>query len=577
MLIDDPNRLARPELKYTPLRRFHNPNRQWPDKALTKPPIWLSTDLRDGNQSLVNPMTLEQKWDFFQMLVAIGYTELEVCFPAASQVEFNFTRRLVETPGAVPDGVRLRGLSPTRRDFLARTVAALRGAKTASVCTYICISDKQLKYQGFTRQQAVDQAVDSVRFLRSITKDDPEAAAETKWSMAFGLESFNEADLDFATLITEAVKDAWEPTAEEPMVAVIASSTEVATPNVFADQVELFKRSLSEPEKVLISIHTHNDRSGAVASAELGMLAGADMVEGCLFSNGERCGNADLVTLALNLYSRGVSPGLDFSRLPEVKKKFEEFTGLTVPQRAPYAGEFALQAFSGSHQNIIRKGIARRVEAAQAGENILWDIPYLPLDPEDIGLPLDEIIRVNSQSGKAAAAWVLSRRWGLEIPPELQVDFGKRVQGLCEALAREISHREVLDLFVSSYSPTAGAAAGLADARTPAMVVSRVGTRYHVSGTVRPDGSIMIPLDGFGDDIPSAVLAGLPLAQGLHASVPTINHEQPLRSSHLGSGQIGALATCSSDGEVFWGFGVNSNSESAQASAVLAAIMEYTC
>lgn len=519
--------------------------------------------------------TLEQKWEFFQMLVAIGYTELEVCFPAASQVEFNFTRRLVETPGAVPDGVRLRGLSPTRRDFLARTVAALRGAKTASVCTYICVSDKQLKYQGFTRQQAVDQAVDSVRFLRSITKDDPEAAAETEWSMAFGLESFNEADLDFATLITEAVKDAWEPTAAEPMVAVIASSTEVATPNVFADQVELFKNSLSEPEKVLISIHTHNDRSGAVASAELGMLAGADMVEGCLFSNGERCGNADLVTLALNLYSRGVNPGLDFSRLPQIKRKFEEFTGLTVPQRAPYAGEFALQAFSGSHQNIIRKGIARRVEAAQAGEQILWDIPYLPLDPEDIGLPLDEIIRVNSQSGKAAATWVLSRRWGLEIPPELQVDFGKRVQGLCEALAREISHQEVLDLFVTSYCITAGDAAriGVVDPREPAVAVSRVGNRYHVSGAVRPEGSLMVPLDGFGNDIASAVVAGLPLAQGLQASAPIINLEQPLHSSHLGSGHHGALATCSSGGETFWGFGVDANSESAQAFAVLAAIM----
>ncbi|KAK7457360.1 2-isopropylmalate synthase [Colletotrichum acutatum] len=559
--------LPDPHTKYTGFQQIHNPNRKWPNRVLTKPPVWLSTDLRDGNQSLINPLTIEQKWEYFQMLVEIGYTEIEVCFPAASQVEFDFTRRLIETPNIVPDTVRLRGLSPTREDFLARTVAALRGAKRASVCTYICVSDKQLKYQGFTRERALEQAVRSVRFLRSITKDDPESAAVTDWTMAFGLESYNEADHDYAVQITEAVREAWEPTVEDPLVVVLATSTEVATPNVFADQVETFRASLSDPEKISISIHTHNDRGCGVAAAELGMLAGADMVEGCLFGNGERAGNVDLVTLALNLYSRGIHPGLDFSKLYDIKRKYEKLTGLIVSQRMPYTGEFALQAFSGSHQNIIRKGIAQRVEAAEKGIRPIWDIPYLPLDPEDLGIPLDTIIRVNSQSGKAAATWILNRRWGLDMPVELQINFGGRVQMMCEALAREISHQEVINLFIASYALTPSEKHDSAS-NIGNISVTSDGTLQTVVGMINPVDSFAIRIDGTGPDIASAVVKGLHFMKDVNA-VAKIHHTQQL--SERFNGKYCVLATCVEGDKTTWGYFIDENEENAQAMAVVSA------
>ncbi|KXH58805.1 2-isopropylmalate synthase [Colletotrichum salicis] len=561
------NRLPDPHTKYTGFQQIHNPNRKWPNQVLTKPPVWLSTDLRDGNQSLINPLTIEQKWEYFQMLVEIGYTEIEVCFPAASQVEFDFTRRLIETPNIVPDTVRLRGLSPTREDFLARTVAALRGAKRASVCTYICVSDKQLKYQGFTREKALEQAVRSVRYLRSITKDDPESAAVTDWTMAFGLESYNEADHHYAVQITEAVKEAWEPTVEDPLVVVLATSTEVATPNVFADQVETFRAALSDPEKISISIHTHNDRGCGVAAAELGMLAGADMVEGCLFGNGERAGNVDLVTLALNLYSRGIHPGLDFSKLYEIKRKYEKLTGLIISQRMPYTGEFALQAFSGSHQNIIRKGIAQRVEAAEKGIRPIWDIPYLPLDPEDLGIPLDTIIRVNSQSGKAAATWILNRRWGLDIPVELQVNFGGRVQMMCEALAREISHQEVINLFIASYALTPSEKHDSAS-NIGSISVTSDGTLQTVVGMINPADSFAIRIDGTGPDIASAVVRGLHFMKDVNA-VAKIHHTQQL--SERFDGKFCVLATCVEGDKTTWGYFIDENEENAQAMSVVSA------
>ncbi|KAF4806086.1 2-isopropylmalate synthase [Colletotrichum siamense] len=527
--------------------------------------VHYNTDLRDGNQSLINPLTVEQKWEYFQMLVSIGYKEIEVSFPAASQIEFDFTRRLIETPGAVPDDVRIRGLSPTREDFLARTVEALRGAKRAAICTYICTSDKQLKYQGFTREKAVEQAVRSVRFLRSLTKDDPESASVTHWTLAFGLEAYNEADPKFALLITEAVKEAWGATEEDPLVAVLATSTEVATPNVFADQVELFQASLSEPKKIRISLHPHNDRGCGIATAEMGMLAGAGMVEGCLFGNGERCGNVDLVALALNFFSRGIHPGLDFSNLPQIREKFERLTGLTISQRAPYAGEFALQAFSGSHQNIIRKGLAWRNEAFERGEQPVWDIPYLPLDPLDLGISMDQVIRVNSQSGKAAATWILSRRWGLDLPVDLQIDFGRRVQMMCEALAREISHQEVINLFIASYA--------LSSERhgTGNISVFSDGTLENVTGTVYPADGLTIRVNGSGSSIASAVIRGLHFMKGMDVGAE-VCHTQQL-TSDFDQGKTCALATCTEGEQTAWGYSIDNNQCTAQAMAVVAAAL----
>lgn len=504
------------------------------------------------------------------MLISIGYTEIEVSFPAASQAEFDFTRRLVDTPAFVPDKVRLRALSPTREDFLARTVAALRGAKKACVCMYICVSDKQLKYQGFTPEQAMEQAVTSARFLRAITKDDTESAAITDWTAAFALESYNEADHAFAVRITEAVKEAWEPTVEKPLVVALPTSTEVAPPNVYADQVELFLSSISEPEKIQISVHTHNDRGCGVAAAELGMLAGAHMVEGCLFGNGERSGNADLVTLALNFYSRGIDPGLDFSNLYEIKRKFEKITGLVVPPRTPYAGEFALQAFSGSHQHIIRRGIAQRLEAAKEEAQPIWDIPYLPIDPEDLGIPLDHIIRVNSQSGKAAATWVLNRHWGLDIPVDLQVDFGRRVQMRCEALAREISHQEVLNLFIASYalSPNENHTSITC---TDGLTITTDGTLQHVLGEIRTVDDRVISVDGSGVDIPAAILRGVGFTKETQTCAQ-VHHSQQLKSGH-GPGRFCVLATCSDGKRTTWGVSIDNREEIAVVIATISAAL----
>ena len=512
---------------------------------------------------LTPTQTLDQKLQLFRVLVATGFKEIEVSFPAASQTEFDFTRHLVETPGEV----RLRALSPTRRDFLERTVAALRGAKRACVCTYICVGDNNLRYLGFTRDQAVEQAVDAVRHLRSLTKDDPESSKTTEWSLAFGLESFSEADVDYALHVLQAVQGAWGATAEEPMVVVLASSLEVATPNVFADMVERLRTQLRDPRAVQISAHTHNDRGCAVAAAELSLLAGAEIVEGCLFGNGERAGNADLITLALNLYSRGIHPNLDFSDLRKLKGIFEDLTGLTVPQRAPYAGEFALQAFSGGHQNVIRKGIAGRVKALQAGPAPLWDVPYLPLDPEDLGIPLDDIIRVNSQSGKAAATWILSRRWGLELPAQLQVDFGRRVQSTCEQVARELSHAEVLDLFATAYMPnfrTTGT-------RVFGLLVERDAEAVRLKASVQREAGAVSRIDGSGPDIAAAVVAGLPRLQKGRAKA--VVEETQAECRIHGTRGWGAFATCSDGAHTAWGCAIHDNADRAQALAVLAAAM----
>ncbi|KAI6313552.1 hypothetical protein MCOR29_007647 [Pyricularia oryzae] len=566
--------LSSPQTKYTGFTQVHNPNRQWPDKVITKAPIWLSTDLRDGNQSLTAPLNSDQKFEFFKLLVEIGYKEIEVSFPAASNVEFEFTRRLVETPGAVPDDVRLRALAPTRNDFLKRTVDALEGAKRATVCTYICVSDKMLKYQGFSRARAIEQAVGAVRYLRSITKDNPDT--KTRWDLAFGLESYNESDQDFALAMTEAVMGAWEASADDQMWVVLATSTEVATPNVFADQVETFIAGLSAPENVLISIHTHSDRGCGAAAAELGMLAGAHMVEGCLFGNGERAGNVDLVTLALNLYTRGISPHLDFSDLYAVRDRYEQLTGLQVTARTPYAGEYALQAFSGHHQNIIRKGMGLRLRAEAEGRPApVWDIPYLPVDPQDLGIPLDHIIRVNSQSGKAAATWILSRRWGLDLPVDMQVHFGRRLMALCEALAREISQDELLGLFTSTY--------GLETPDRPShhlghLTVQRSsnGRGYVVDGVISPIDGVKLVLAGVGSDLATAALQSLNIDTEGKAVAVKIQDTQQLNND-FGRGRYCALATCEVASQVQWGYFIDENKEKAEALAVIAAALRMYC
>jgi 2-isopropylmalate synthase len=384
------------------------------------------------------------------MLVQLGYKEIEVSFPSASQTDFEFTQRLVQTPGVVPDDVWLQVLSPCRPELIQRTVDSVRGAKKVIMHLYLATSPCFQKIVfGMTNDQSKKLAVDCTRLLRSITKDDPSTAG-TEWSYEFSPETFSDSNMDFVLEVCEAVKDAWQPSEDKPIIFNLPATVEVATPNCYADQIEYFCRNISERNKVCVSLHPHNDRGCAVAAAELGQMAGADRVEGTLFGNGERTGNVDLCTLGLNLYSQGVHPGIDFSNITSVIDVVEKSTKIPVHPRWPYGGQLVVCAFSGSHQDAIKKGFQVR-KAAGATSESHWEIPYLPLDPQDIGRTYEAIIRVNSQSGKGGVAWVIQRTLELDLPRGLQVAFSKIVQKEADAIGRELLPNEIKKLFVDAY------------------------------------------------------------------------------------------------------------------------------
>ena len=384
------------------------------------------------------------------MLVELGYKEIEVSFPSASDTDFDFTRRLVETPGVVPDDVWLQVLSPCRQDLIRRTVDSLKGAKKALLHLYLATSECfQRIVFGFTNEQSIELAVKCTQYARSITKDDPSQAG-TEWAYEFSPETFSDTSPEFVIQICEAVKAAWEPSETNPIVFNLPATVEMSTPNVYADQIEYFCRNISERSKICVSLHPHNDRGCAVAAAELAQMAGADRVEGTLFGNGERTGNVDLVTLALNLYTQGIHPKINFSNINPVIDIVEESNKIPVHPRAPYGGQLVVCAFSGSHQDAIKKGFQAR-EAANATSDDPWQMPYLPLDPQDIGRTYEAIIRVNSQSGKGGAAWIVYRTLELDLPRGLQVAFSRLVQKETETLGRELLSNEIQTLFEDTY------------------------------------------------------------------------------------------------------------------------------
>ncbi|KAJ5188181.1 Aldolase-type TIM barrel [Penicillium cf. griseofulvum] len=426
--------LKDPSKKYRAYKPLNVPNRQWPNKVIDKPPRWLATDLRDGNQSLPDPMDGEQKYRFFKMLVDIGYKEIEVSFPSASQTDFDFTRRLVEEPGLTPDDVALQVLAPCREDLIRRTVDSLKGAKKAILHIYLATSPcfRRIIFN-MDRKQSLEMAVKCTKYARSITKDDPSQAG-TDWQFEFSPETFSDTEPEFAVEVCQAVKEAWGPTEEKPIIFNLPATVEMATPNVFADQIEYFCTNMTEREKFVVSVHPHNDRGCAVAAAELAQMAGAQRVEGTLFGNGERTGNVDLVTLALNLYTQGVSPGVDFSDINSVIKVVEESNKIPVHERTPYGGQLVVCAFSGSHQDAIKKGFKLRQDGGGADEETEWQVPYLPLDPQDIGRTYEAVIRPGAGSPRA-----------------LQVEFSKIVQEKTEAVSRELKPTEIVSLFEDAY------------------------------------------------------------------------------------------------------------------------------
>ncbi|GMM33116.1 2-isopropylmalate synthase [Saccharomycopsis crataegensis] len=441
------NMLADPSEKYVRQKKIQFPQRTWPDKEINAPPRWLSTDLRDGNQSLPDPMSVEEKKLYFQKLVEIGFKEIEVAFPSASQTDFDFTRYAVEN---CPEDVTIQVLTQSREHLIRRTVESLKGAKRACIHVYLATSDlfREVVFN-MTREQAVAKAVEVTELVRSLTKDDPSTEG-THWQYEFSPETFSDTDPAFAVEICEAVKAAWEPSVENPIIFNLPATVEMNLPNVYADQIEYFCTHISEREKCCISLHCHNDRGCGVAATELGVLAGGDRVEGCIFGNGERTGNVDIVTLALNLYTHGINPKLDFSDLEEIIKIVERCNKIPVNERAPYGGSLVVCAFSGSHQDAIKKGFVSQ-DKRRIGGDKTWKMPYLPLDPKDIGRDYEAVIRVNSQSGKGGAAWIILKALDLDLPRPLQVAFSNVVQQSADTLGRELKAQEIINLFQKEY------------------------------------------------------------------------------------------------------------------------------
>lgn len=575
--------LADPSTKYKKFKPINIPDRQWPSKTIDKPPRWLSTDLRDGNQSLVDPMDGEQKWRYFHMLTKLGYKEIEVSFPSASDTDFDFTRRLVETPGAVPDDVWLQVLSPCRKELIRRTVDSLKGARKALLHIYLATSPCfQRIVFNMTNEQSKALAVECTEYARSITKDDPSTSG-TEWAFEFSPETFSDSDPDFVVEICEAVKTAWEPSQSNPIIFNLPATVEMATPNVYADQIEYFCRNISEREKICVSLHPHNDRGCAVAAAELAQMAGADRVEGTLFGNGERTGNVDLVTLALNLYTQGIHPKIDFSDINSVIDIVEKSNKIPVHPRAPYGGQLVVCAFSGSHQDAIKKGFQSRKQAGTSSTDP-WVMPYLPLDPHDIGRTYEAIIRVNSQSGKGGAAWIIQRTLELDLPRGLQVAFSKIVQKRTDSLGRELQAKEISDLFVDSYHLERNPRFSLIDydittdrSQSPAppgpgKTVSNRNALRRFSGVVEIDGQEH-HISGVGSGPLSALSVALRKV-GIDLDVADYKEHAIGRGRDVKAATYIACQTPSSEA-VVWGVGIHQDVVQASMIALLSAASSF--
>lgn len=433
--------LRNPAAKYRPAATVDLTDRTWPNRRIERAPLWMSTDLRDGNQALIEPMSVARKLRFFEQLVKIGLKQIEVAFPSASQTDFDFVRMLIEQ-SRIPDDVTIVVLTQSREDLIRRTIDAVRGAPRAVVHLYnpIAPAFRRIVF-GASRDEVKEIALSGTRLIRALT----DALPETAWSYEYSPETFSMTELDFSLEVCNAVADIWQPDASRPLILNLPTTVECSTPNVFADQVEWMHRHLARRADIVLSVHPHNDRGTAVAAAELAVMAGADRVEGCLFGNGERTGNVDLVTLALNLYTQGVDPGLDFSDIDAVRQCVEHCNQLPVHPRHPYAGDLVFTAFSGSHQDAIRKGFA------QQRPDTVWEVPYLPIDPADLGRSYDAVIRVNSQSGKGGMAYLLEQGYGLYLPRRLQIEFSRAVQRMTDESGAEASASELYALFRREY------------------------------------------------------------------------------------------------------------------------------
>lgn len=543
--------------RYTPFTPIPLPDRTWPNQVITEAPRWCSVDLRDGNQALIDPMDPTRKLALFTLLVEMGYKEIEVGFPAASQTDFDFVRHIIESD-LVPDDVTIQVLTQAREELIERTVESLVGAQRALIHLYNSTSTLQRRVVfGLDRDGVKDIAVQGAQW---VSKYAEQRLGQTDVSLQYSPESYTGTELDYALEVCEAVMDVWQPTAERPVVLNLPATVEMATPNVYADSIEWMSRNLSRRDAVILSLHPHNDRGCAVAAAELGVMAGADRVEGCLFGNGERTGNVCLVTLGLNLFSQGIDPQIDFGEIDEIRRTVEYANQLPVHPRHPYGGDLVYTAFSGSHQDAIKKGLeALARDADAAGVPVAqypWAVPYLPIDPKDVGRTYEAVIRVNSQSGKGGVAYVLKHEHGLDLPRRNQIEFSGVIQSHTDLAGGEVLPAEIWRIFEQTY-----------------LIPDRFALRdYALTGggltaTVLADGAA-VQIEGEGNGPIAALVRGLGAATGL--DVRLLDYaEHALTGSE--DSRAAAYVELAVDGRVRWGVGIDDNIVTASLAAVLSA------
>ena len=544
--------------KYTPFPQIDLPDRQWPSRTITHAPIWASVDLRDGNQALATPMTVNEKLEMFELLVKIGFKEIEVGFPSASDTEFNFIRRLVDEK-RIPADVTLQVLVQAREHLIRRTFESLEGVSKAIVHLYNSTSPVQRRVTfNKTKDEIKAIAVEGTRLVKSLVETIP----GTQIRFQYSPESFSDTEVDYALEVCEAVMAEWAPSEDDKIILNLPATVEVATPNVHADQIEWFCRNLKERNKAYISLHTHNDRGTGAAATELGLLAGADRVEGTLFGNGERTGNLDIVTVALNLYTQGVDSALDLSELEEIRRIYERITRMTVHDRYPYSGDLVFTAFSGSHQDAIKKGMDLRSKKDTEGAR--WEVPYLAIDPADIGRDYEAIIRINSQSGKGGVAYILERDFGLDLPKAMHPEVGMVVNETADKGSRELSPDEVHEVFMQAY----------VNLEAPMELLSIEREDFSQSGEVKVDAEICMSgksnkVTGMGNGPISAFVDAL--EQEGYKDFQLLDYRQHSIGGGSKTEAAAYIQIKNDDGSVSFGCGINANIELAGLHALVSA------
>lgn len=541
--------------------------RSWPDKTITKAPIWTSVDLRDGNQALIEPMSIEQKMRFFDLLVQVGFKEIEIGFPSAAQVEYDFTRKLIEG-GHVPDDVTLQVLVQAREHLIRRTFESLKGAKRAIVHVYNSTSKVQREkvYQK-DYDDIIAIAVEGATLLRELAKEYP----ETEWIFEYSPESFSQTEVDFSVKICDEVCKVWRPDLGQKVIFNLPSTVESSTPNIYADQIEYFCQNLPMREHVIVSLHTHNDRGCAVAASELGLMAGADRIEGTLFGNGERTGNMDIMVMAMNMYSQGVDPQLDFSNMSEIAQVVSECNQLPIHPRHPYVGELVFTAFSGSHQDAIKKSLDYNEQNAETTQG-LWDVAYLPIDPAHIGRGYQDVVRINSQSGKGGVAYILQRDFGFHLPRWTQIDFSRVIQQEAESRQTELTSDDVISVFENTYLNQSTLALQDYEIKNTAGSVSFTGSVRMGDDIIEVVGNGNGPLSAFINAISAKLNKNIHVINYAEHAL-TVESQSPLTQNNSDANAV-AYLQLNIEGEIYSGIGTCSSTVSAMLKAALSALAQ---